>query len=89
MASPLVETKLFTSRLRRGAVSRPRLSSRLRQGAEAKLTLISGPAGFGKTTALAAWPAEPAAIEHWASADRYAASVPFLVQRPLRHQRGA
>ena len=40
MASPLVETKLFTSRLRRGAVSRPRLSSRLRQGAEAKLTDI-------------------------------------------------
>ena len=60
MASPLVETKLFTPQPRRGAVARPRLSERLGQGAEVKLTLVSAPAGFGKTTALAAWLAEPA-----------------------------
>jgi len=35
------------------------LSARLSRGAEAKLTLISAPAGFGKTTALAAWLAQP------------------------------
>ena len=57
MASPLVETKLYTPRLRRGLVARPRLSVRLSRAAESRLTLISAPAGFGKTTLLA----EPAA----------------------------
>ncbi|HEV3496511.1 MAG TPA: helix-turn-helix transcriptional regulator, partial [Actinomycetes bacterium] len=55
MASPLVETKLYPPKLRRGLVARPRLSGRLRRGAEARLTLISAPAGFGKTTLLAEW----------------------------------
>ncbi len=55
MESPLVETKLFIPRLRRGAVARSRLSEHLRQGTDAKLTLISAPAGFGKTTMLAQW----------------------------------
>ena len=62
MASPLVETKLYLPRLRRNLVSRPRLSGHLgRAMAEARLTLISAPAGFGKTTLLAAWLADPAA----------------------------
>ena len=54
MSSPLVETKLYAPRLRRGVVARPRLSGRLRDGA-ARLTLVSAPAGFGKTTLLAEW----------------------------------
>jgi LuxR family maltose regulon positive regulatory protein len=36
-------------------VARPRLSGRLDRGSEARLTLISAPAGFGKTTLLTAW----------------------------------
>ncbi len=40
---------------RRSLVARPRLSGRLRGGADARLTLISAPAGFGKTTVLAEW----------------------------------
>src|SRR5829696_4158830 len=55
MASPLVETKLYAPKLRRSLVARPRLSGRLRRGAESRLTLISAPAGFGKTTLLAEW----------------------------------
>ena len=55
MASPLLETKLYIPRLRRGVVARPRLIRRLAGGAESKLTLISAPAGFGKTTLLAEW----------------------------------
>ena len=55
MASPLLETKLYAPKLRRGVVARPRLSERLSRGAESKLTLISAPAGFGKTTLLAEW----------------------------------
>jgi LuxR family maltose regulon positive regulatory protein len=55
MASPLVETKLYIPRLRRGLVARPRLSERLSRGSESRLTLVSAPAGFGKTTLLAEW----------------------------------
>ena len=55
MASPLVDTKLFIPRLRRGVLTRSRLSQRLNDGVEAKLIIVSAPAGFGKTTSLVAW----------------------------------
>ena len=55
LPSPLLETKLYVPRRRRGLVPRPRLTERLNHGAEAKLTLVSAPAGFGKTTLLAEW----------------------------------
>jgi LuxR family maltose regulon positive regulatory protein len=55
MAGPLLVTKFHVPRLRRGLVARPRLSELLSRGAEAALTLVSAPAGFGKTTLLAEW----------------------------------
>ena len=55
MAGPLLETKLHVPRRRRGLVARPRLIERLRLQAESELTLVSAPAGFGKTTLLAEW----------------------------------
>jgi len=55
MVSPLLATKLYLPRLRRSLVPRPRLSERLDRGAETKLTLVSAPAGFGKTTLLTEW----------------------------------
>jgi LuxR family maltose regulon positive regulatory protein len=58
---PLLQTKLYIPRSRRGAVGRPRLLERLRRGADSKLTLLSAPAGFGKTTLLAEWLDDPAA----------------------------
>jgi LuxR family maltose regulon positive regulatory protein len=70
LAGPLLETKLFVPRLRRGSVARPRLRERLTQASEAKLTLISAPAGFGKTTVLAEWlgtPATPTRAAAWLS----------------------
>jgi LuxR family maltose regulon positive regulatory protein len=72
MASPLLETKLHAPRPRRALVARPRLSERLDRGAESKLTLISAPAGFGKTTLLAEWLAGPPARKRstaWLSLD--------------------
>jgi LuxR family maltose regulon positive regulatory protein len=72
MASLLLETKLYVPRPRRGLVARPRLSERLGRGAESKLTLISAPAGFGKTTLLAEWLAASPAGRHsvaWLSLD--------------------
>ncbi len=55
MASTLVATKLSAPRLRGTLVPRPRLTALMDAGAEAALTLVSAPAGFGKTTVLASW----------------------------------
>jgi LuxR family maltose regulon positive regulatory protein len=55
MAVPLLETKFFAPRRRAGVVSRARLTNLLDRGAQAKVTLISAPAGFGKSTLLADW----------------------------------
>src|SRR5713226_1827429 len=72
-ASPLLQTKLFVPRARPGLVPRPRLIERLNRGAEGKLTLVSAPAGFGKTTLLAEWltaaPAEERSVA-WLSLDQ-------------------
>ena len=53
MVDPVVQTKLFLPRLRRELVARPRLNDELERGQDAALVLVSGPAGFGKTTLLA------------------------------------
>jgi LuxR family maltose regulon positive regulatory protein len=55
MADGVVETKLLLPRLRRDAVPRPRLAGLLERAADAPITLVSAPAGFGKTTLLTAW----------------------------------
>ena len=55
MAGPLLETKLHVPRRRRGLVARPRLIERQSLQAEPALTLVSAPAGFGKTTLVAEW----------------------------------
>jgi LuxR family transcriptional regulator, maltose regulon positive regulatory protein len=71
-ARPLLETKLYIPKLQNGVVGRPRLIERLRRGTEAKLTLISAPAGFGKTTLLAEWlasNADDASSPAWLSLD--------------------
>ena len=54
MPSPLVRTKLHVPTPRRGLVPRPRLAERLGGEQQPRLTVISGPAGFGKTTLLTA-----------------------------------
>ena len=54
-ASPLLETKLYISRRRTGLIPRPRLIECLNRGIDRKPSLISAPAGYGKTTALAEW----------------------------------
>lgn len=53
--APLLETKTYVPRWRKGLVSRPRLVERLDRAGELPLTLVSAPAGFGKTTLLAEW----------------------------------
>jgi LuxR family maltose regulon positive regulatory protein len=55
MTTPLLQTKLFIPPLRQELVSRPRLVDRLNAGLRGELTLVSAPAGFGKTTLLSEW----------------------------------
>ncbi len=55
MSSTLVTTKFSVPRVRGALVPRPRLAMLMDAGAEAALTLVSAPAGFGKTTVLASW----------------------------------
>jgi len=57
MAVPLLATKLHVPPLRPEMVPRPRLHQRLSEALRPgqRLTLISAPAGFGKTTLLSAW----------------------------------
>jgi LuxR family transcriptional regulator, maltose regulon positive regulatory protein len=51
----LLTTKLYIPPTRPELVSRPRLIERLNMGLHRKLTLISAPAGFGKTTLVCEW----------------------------------
>ncbi len=57
MLTPVLATKLYIPPVRPNAVSRPRLIERLNGGLRggAGVTLISAPAGFGKTTMVSEW----------------------------------
>ena len=69
---PLLVTKLHPPRIREQAVARDRLLVRLRAGADARLTLVAAPPGYGKTTVLGMWrelelPSRPVA---WLTVDK-------------------
>jgi LuxR family maltose regulon positive regulatory protein len=55
IAAPLLATKFYVPPFRAEMVSRPRLVEQVNAGLHRKLTLISAPAGFGKTTLLSEW----------------------------------
>ena len=57
MPAAILVTKLYIPRSRQRVVLRPRLVQRLNEGLAAgnKLTLVSAPAGFGKTTLVSEW----------------------------------
>src|SRR5688572_18694543 len=67
--SDLIRTKLYIPQARPNLVARPALIARLNEGLTRKLTLISAPAGFGKTTLLSAWIAGGPVPAAWVSLD--------------------
>ncbi|MFC2046024.1 LuxR C-terminal-related transcriptional regulator [Chloroflexota bacterium] len=69
MPNTLLATKLHIPRLRRDLVHRPRLMERLDAGLQGKLTLVSAPAGYGKTTLVADWIDVSQAPAAWLSLD--------------------
>ncbi|HOU13147.1 MAG TPA: LuxR C-terminal-related transcriptional regulator [Anaerolineae bacterium] len=71
MATPILTTKLYIPPTRPKAVQRPCLIELLNEGLSAgrKLTLVSAPAGFGKTTLVSAWIAGCGQPVAWLSLD--------------------
>jgi LuxR family maltose regulon positive regulatory protein len=71
MSAPILATKLFIPPPRSKIVLRPRLIERLNEGLSAsrKLTFISAPAGFGKTTLVSEWVAGGDQKVAWLSLD--------------------
>ncbi len=69
MSTPILATKLYVPPPRPHVVVRPRLIERLNEGLHHKLTLISAPAGFGKTTLVSEWLAGCGRPAAWLSLD--------------------
>jgi LuxR family maltose regulon positive regulatory protein len=69
MSAPILATKLYIPPPRPNVVLRPRLIERLNTGLHRKLTLISAPAGFGKTTLVSEWVAACQRPVAWLSLD--------------------
>jgi LuxR family maltose regulon positive regulatory protein len=71
MSTPILATKLYIPPPRPKVVLRPRLVERLNEGVSSsrKLTLISAPAGFGKTTLVSEWVAGCERPVAWLSLD--------------------
>ncbi|MBP6803057.1 MAG: helix-turn-helix transcriptional regulator [Chloroflexi bacterium] len=69
MSGDLLQTKLYVPRLRPSLVPRPHLIEKLNKGLHHKLTLISAPAGFGKTTLVTDWIAGEERPFAWLSLD--------------------
>ena len=71
MSTPILATKLFIPPPRPKVVLRPRLIERLNKGLPAgyRLTIISAPAGFGKTTLVSEWITDCERPAAWLSLD--------------------
>jgi LuxR family transcriptional regulator, maltose regulon positive regulatory protein len=66
----LLETKLHAPTPGPSTMARPHLFARLGAGTGRKLTLVSAPTGFGKTTLLAAWCTAERRPAAWVSLDQ-------------------
>jgi LuxR family maltose regulon positive regulatory protein len=71
MPTSILATKLYIPRPRLNVVHRPRLIERLNESRPSgrKLTLISAPAGYGKTTLLSEWIPQSERCVTWVSLD--------------------
>ncbi|MFC2125007.1 adenylate/guanylate cyclase domain-containing protein [Bacteroidota bacterium] len=67
--TPILATKLFMPPPRPNIIHRSRLINRLNEGLHGKLTLISAPPGFGKTTLVSEWVADCNQPTTWVSLD--------------------
>ena len=89
MAWPLLQTKFYAPQPRPQQVVRPHLTRRLRDQDRRPLTLISAPAGFGKTTLVSQWLNQTPQAVAWLSLDdedndptRFLSYLIAALQRP-------
>lgn len=79
MKTQILATKLYIPTPHPGSVMRPRLIDRLNGGLHGKLTLVSAPAGCGKTTLITEWISANELQVAWLSLDEVdSAPVRFL-----------
>ncbi len=71
MATPVLLTKLFRPAKQSNFVERPRLIDKLDAGLDRRLTLVSAPAGFGKTTLISDWIDNSNRAGVWLSLDKH------------------
>jgi LuxR family maltose regulon positive regulatory protein len=69
MSTPILATKLYIPLPRPKVVLRPRLLEQLNEGQHRKMTLITAPAGYGKTTLLSEWIPQSEHCVTWVSLD--------------------
>ena len=69
MATTILTTKLYIPPPQPRVIQREHLLARLNQGLYSKLTLVSAPAGFGKTTLISTWLATCERPVAWLSLD--------------------
>jgi len=67
MSTPILATKLYVPPHQPKVVFRSRLIERLNEGLDHRLTLISAPAGFGKSTLISEWVAGSERHAAWLS----------------------
>ena len=70
MAFDILTTKFYPPQIHSGIVDRPVLLNRFSRNAHRGLLLVSAPAGFGKSTAVAQWLASESRAAAWLSLDR-------------------
>ena len=70
MPIPILATKLFIPTPQSNGVVRPRLLAHLNEALHCKLTLISAPAGFGKSTLVSQWVSGCGRPIAWLSLDK-------------------
>ena len=87
----ILTTKLYIPPPRPNVVSRHSLLERLNEGLHHKLTLISAPAGFGKTTLVSSWLEDREDLRHRERAGLLLVTpgrIHHLGGVPERHQTG-
>ena len=78
-ADPLIRTKLYRPGLTADHVSRPRLLQLMDRSRSVPLTVVSAPAGYGKSTLVSEWLARQDCASVWLSLDATESELaPFL-----------
>ena len=78
-ALPIIQTKLHQPPLPRGLVARPRLTNLLDRQPKRPLTLVSAPAGYGKSTLIASWAEASDLPVAWVSLDEHDSDIVIFI----------